>query len=272
MSFGNSSFDTSKQVVDVAIQDQASEVIDLYLSRELSSLTLTIAGALDDTTITGDVDVAYVPSPGEYVCLKEGKAFMQSEILAVTPNGGDNYTLGLDSPLDFAFTTLGGCSITTVNMAEDGSVSPVIFSVSPALLDANVKWDITRIMMSFIGVGTGAPPAIADDTNFGTQGALTNGMVWRKVNGVFKNLFNAKTNADFKVRMFDVPYTDKNKNGLYGTNLRRSLNGPDKNGVVIRLENNIIPADADQLQMINQDDLTTHTRITAVVQGHVVED
>lgn len=264
--------------VPVNIQDQTTEIIDLHLSLFESTLTIDQDMSLKDTQVLATVDPAFDPNPpasgGRIICFKEGTAFFQAGILSAVNQGGDQWLIDLDSPTDFPFTTAGGCSVRTINMAVDGSVTPVEFEISPDRLDANLKWDIVRVIMTFVGPGFGTPPDNQpDDTTFGAAGpALTKGLVWRKENGNHKNIFNAKTNADFRVRMYDVSYQDANKNGDFGVSIRRTFGGQDKNGVVIRLENDIDPDNADKFIMIIQDDLTDHVFIQAVVQGHVILD
>lgn len=255
--------------IDVNVQDQTTEIIDLHVSQYIDDLAITVDTALDDRTIR--VSCATTPTTAHSVCLKEETAFYQGDIITVTPIGGNIYDLLLDSPLDYPYTTAGGCSLRNINLAVDGSSTPVIFTVSPARLNTDVKWDVVRVMFSFIGPGISPSFLQPDDTFFGTQDAVTNGIVVRKVDGVYKNIWNAKSNADLKAHMYDVVYTDKNRSSEYGVNCRRTFGGQGKNGVVVRLENDIDPSKADQFQVVVQDDLTAHTFIQAVVQGHVVD-
>lgn len=248
-------------------QDQHTEVIDLKLHQILDEMTLlanySIGVFFINVETTGDV-----PIIGDSICLKESTAFYQAEVLAVTPIAGNQYTLRLDIPTDFAFTTDAFACLNNDNMAVDGSVTPVLFRVSPANLTAGVEWDLTRFMLSFRGAGYGTPPNNQpDDAGFGTMGPLTNGIYIRSVNGITKNLFNAKTNFDLKSRMYDIDYSLDNKNGEFGARGRRSINGDDKNGVTIRLE----AVTEDEFQLWVNDDLTDMTEMVMVVQGHVVD-
>lgn len=255
--------------IDVNVQDQTTEIIDLHLTQYLDDLTIEVDTAIDDTTVRISCDTT--PTTSHSVCFKEITAFYQGDIITVTPVSGNVYDIVLDSPLDYPFTTAGGCSLRNPNLAVDGSSTPVIFSVSPSRLNTDVEWDCVRVMFSFIGPGISPSFLQPDDTFFGTQDAITKGIVIRKRNGVNKNFWNAKTNADMKAHMYDVVYTDKNRNSEYGVNCRRTFGGQSKNGVVVRLSNAADPADADQLQIVVQDDLTDHTNIQAIVQGHVVD-
>jgi hypothetical protein len=264
--------------VPVTLQDITSETINLFVSEFRSNFILTSPANRDELSVSGDVDPGYLLGafiPGDIVCIKAGANFYQGGILSVTDNGNDNWTIDLDIPLDTSFVVGEGCSIRQTDMAVDGSVTPRIFSVSPALLDAGIKWDITRTLVSFLGTGDTPANISPDDSGFGTQGAIINGVVWRTTSGVnrWKNLMNAKTNSDLKLEMFDVPpYTAANRLGLFGVNCRRTWAGTDKSGVVLRLENNIIPADAGRFQTIISDNLTDHELIRQKLQGHVVTE
>lgn len=250
--------------VNVEIQDQHSEVIDLLLSELIDDVTIITDTLIDDTDI--DIETTgSVPAVGNLVCFKEQTAFYQGFILAVTPIAGNQYTITMDTPLDYAYTTAGGCSTRNANIAVDGSVTPRVFAVSNDGL--TVDWDITRMSMIMLGSGPVADPE-PDDTRFGTTLPLTKGVVFRSVNGVHKNIFNAKTNADIKLHCGgDLSYQPSNKNGEYSVDARRTFNGQEKNGVTMRL----IAADEDQFQIIVQDNLSGMSTFYVNVQGHVVE-
>lgn len=244
--------------VDVNIQDQTTEIIDLHASRLIQVITIKNNTILYDTTIT--ITSAAEPTNGNTICLKEGTAFYQGDILSHSANGSD-WDIVLDTPLDFAYTTAGGCSERSNNLAVNGSVIPVIFSVSPSGLTTGTKWDIVRM------IGQIVDDSVMDDSKFGGIAALTKGIVFRVVDGVTKNLFNAKSNGDLKAHMYDVMYSDKAPAGSYGLNFRRTFAGQSKNGVAIRLS-----ADSnDEFQIIIQDDLTGLDNFQLIIQGHIVE-
>lgn len=256
--------DPCKVIYDVFIQDQHTEVVDLLLGNVLDTVTVLNQQAIDDT----DVDVettGTTPIVGNYICLKENLAFNQTQIITVTPIAGNQYTLGLDTPLDYAFGTASGCSILSVNLAVDGSTTPVEFRITPGGLNPATQWDVTRIM------GSMTHTSIPDDGTFGGIAALTKGIYFRIENGIIKNGFNAKTNGDLALRMFDVTYPPAAPAGFKGTRFRRSINGQDKNGVVLRLDGAVDPNDAGVLKIVIQDDLTGLNSFIVVVQGHVVD-
>lgn len=244
----------------VNIQDQTTEIIDVYLNQKIDDITLNVATALGDRTI--NISSNTLPVVGNYICLKDvdGQAFYQGEILAV--GGANPYVLTLDRPLDFTFSTSDGCSLNTVDMNIDGSVTPQIFKISPGGLASSVRWDINRIIFRILD------DLSMDDGKFGGIPKLTNGIVLRKVDGTWKNIFNVKSNGEFAERAYDTFYADRAPAGQYGFRCRRTFNGQDKNGVTIRLQSD----DSDELQIIIQDNLTGLSAFRCVVQGHVVGD
>lgn len=248
--------------VDVFIQDQTTELIDLYLSELIAEVNITQNTNLDQNWVLIESDT--VPVVDNLVCFKEGQAFYQGFILGVTSLGGNDYNISLDTPLDYPYTTVGGCSIREHNLAVDGSVNKRYFSVSPFGLDDGVEWDVVRLMFYI------ADDSVMDDGLFGGGAALTNGLVVRKKDGIYKNLFNIKSNGEFAQRAYDLRYSEQAKppsGTLYTAVTRRTFGGQNKNGIVIRLgaDNN------DELQAIIQDDLTGIEDIHVIVQGHVVD-
>lgn len=260
----------SRGNLEVVKQDQFTNVIDLYLIKKLDDLTILNNLAIDGTVANVET-TGHTPLIGEYVCFKEGSAFYQAKIINVAPISGNQYTITLNTPFDFAYTTVGGCSINTVNLAVDGSVTPQVFSLSPKGLGVGVKWDVVRVTLAFLGDAVTGPDSTPDNTSFGCQDAITKGIVLRHKNGVVKNVFSASTNQELKTRCAgDLSITPANKNGLFGVDARRTFNGDDKNGVVVRLESK--ETGSDEIQVIIQDNLTPHDTILVNVQGHVVED
>lgn len=243
----------------VNVQDQTSQVIDLYLSKVLQSATVTTNTSLDDTTIT--ITTAGTPVVGSILCLKESQSFYQGIILSVVANS-TNWDVTLDTPIDFAFTTSANASERTRDMNVDGSSTSQTFIVSPVNLASGTKWDIVRVTFAMLDSSS------MDDGKFGGLTALTNGMLLRVKNGITKNIFNVKTNSELAIETFDLAYADNAPGGQYGLRCRRTFGGQSKNGVTIRLEADT----SDELQIIIQDDLTGLDDFRCVAQGHVVTD
>lgn len=250
--------------LNVAVQDQYSQIVDLLLVRDLDTITIDIDTTLDGISLTGTT-TGTVPVVGNYVCLKEENKFYQGRVQSVASLGGNQYELTLNTPLDYAFTTSGSCCLTSVDMNVDGSVTPVIFKLSPEGTTRGVAWDICRMIISI------RDTTAMDDGKFGGGTELSEGVVFRvKYNGERHNIFTVQNNGDFRLHAYDVEYLDDTlgPSGEYGLGVRRSFNGADKNGVTIRLCND---DDPDSFQVIIQDDLTGLTNFRIVLQGHEVE-
>lgn len=249
----------SNGAVPVNIQDQTTQIIDLHAHQDISNLTLiddTIIGSMN-IIIEHDVTIAV----GQIIHFEENKRASQSEIVSIlidTPIAGQD-TINLDTPMDYAYTTLSGIHNGNINLNVNGAITSQTFHISPP---KDTKWDIVRMVLII------EDNSAMDSGKFGGITELTNGVVFRKKDGTYYNIFNAKSNSDFAVHAYDIAYDDRAPAGIYGFRARRTFGGQSKNGVVIRLDGNA----GDQFQGIIQDDLTGLTKFHLIVQGHVVTD
>lgn len=248
---------------NVISRDPDTEIVDLYMTEEIESISLTAALSVDDAIACVDSPVT-PPVVGNMLEIKDigGTAFYQGGILGVTPTGGDEYDLDLDTPLDFPFGMGASIMLGTREMNVDGSVTPRTFLVSPEGLEAGTQWDVTRIIFHIQG-------ALAmDDGKFGDQSALAKGVIVRAGDGFSKNIMNAKTNGEFTERSFDREYSAFPPVSKTSVIIRRTFGGNEKNGVVLR-----ISADTgDGVKCIVQDDLTAVDLFRITVQGHVTDE
>lgn len=238
---------------DVYIQDQTTELVDVFFCRLLNNVTLSWNAVLDTNTASFNAWHWFVI--GDMACFKQLSHFFQAQVIAVNTN-----TITFDRPFDYAFTTSALVQRTTKELNVDWSTTPQIYKISPVWL--NVKFDITKLIFH-----------IEDDTamdsgKFWGITALTKGVVLRKKDGVYKSIFNAKTNGDFAHHCQEVQYDDKAPSGQYWFRAIKQIWGQDNHGVVIRLD----PALNDELQVIIQDNLTTITEFHCIALGHVVLD
>lgn len=240
----------------VNIQDQHSPVLDIYMHRHLGSVTLANNLAIGDYSF--DFVAGHGASAGEVLCLKENGRYYQGTITNVAVD-----TITVDTPVDYAYTVAGSCSRTEHDMASAAGTqaSPQIYHVAPTGLFN--EWDIVRVIFHI------EASTAMDDGKFGNLAALTNGIVLRKKDGEYKNIFNVKTNGEFAERAYDREYVNKPPAGTgHAMNVRRTFAGPSKNGVTIRLD----PEAGDELQILVQDDLTGLDHFHCVVQGHRVTE
>lgn len=250
----------SNGAMPVNIQDQHTEIVEFYLQQVVdATLTIITDTAINDLVVT--VSSAAEPVDGNLVCFREETHFYQAEILSHAANGV-NWDVTLDTPLDFAFTTAGGCALSNKNMAVNGSVTPVEFVFSAAGVTAGTEFDITRVIFHI------TDNVAMDSGTFGGVPKLDNGVVLRVENSITKNIFNAKSNGDFADHAYDIEFDPKAPAGEYSFRCRKTFAGQSKSGVTIRLATNT----SDQLVLIVQDDLTDLTDFHVVVNGHVVTD
>lgn len=234
--------------VRVQIQDNQSELVGLKICQFLNSITLTSTATIDTYIVNVAAGHGFIA--GNVMCLRENGRFYQATVLSVATNA-----ITLDTPLDYTFTTAAVGFRSQDNMAVNGSVTPVTFKISPP---GGTKWDVLGCSFHIVD------DTAMDDAKFGGITALTRGLVTRKKDGTYKNIFNIKTNGDFSFRCDEVKYADKAPSGYYGFNAKKTFS--IRHGIVIRLD-----ADkGDEFQVIVQDDLTGLTSLKAAAWGHVV--
>jgi hypothetical protein len=239
--------------LDISWQDQHTPIVDLYLHKHLGNMTLASNTSIGDTTLS--LAVSHDVSSGECICLKESDRFYQGQATSVFSVNN----ISLDTPLDYAYTTAATASRTNKNMNVDGSGTTQIFHVKPPV---GVSWDITRIMF-YIQDGTAM-----DTSTFGGIAALANGIVLRKKDGTYKNIFNAKSNGDITARCDESEYdVDRAPADKFGFRAQRRFGGVGNNGVTIRLND----SDGDELEVLVQDNLTGLEIFNVIAQGHKVE-
>jgi len=245
--------------IDVAVQDQHTPVVVASFNNVHASTTLATDGAIDDYDIV--VTSAVGAAVGNYLIMFEPDhtVFYFGTILAIVST-----TITLDTPLDHGFEAGTFIDYTTTNMNVDGSTTPVVFGLrgTGVVPGVDLSTDVTRLIF---GCTTATP---VDLSTFGDLPALTNGIVLRTRDGVYKNILNVKTNGGLAVVAGGdwTPYVATNPNqGQNGFVARMTFAGQNKMGVTVRL-----PVGED-LEIIIQDDLTGLTRFEVVAEGHIVE-
>jgi len=235
---------------DVAVRDQFTRSIDLYAHIDKVTPTITVDTNIDDKSIT--VDSIISVAAGDVIIIYEGDRVFQSIVVSAAVN-----TINIASPLDFAFTTAAIVHVGLWNLAVNGSSTPVIAHI---VLPTSVKWDIYQINVSI------TDNVVMDSAKFGGIAALTNGLIFRIVNGETKNLALVVNNIGFSEQGFTISYDAKAPAGVYGFQARKNYH--ITNGVSLRLDGNT----GDELQCIISDDLGDLTLLDITINGHVVED
>ncbi|MBE9489010.1 MAG: hypothetical protein IMY67_01830 [Bacteroidetes bacterium] len=257
------SFVGNPDKVDVAIQDQTTPDISLFMAQELDTFTLKVNGEIDDKvfniTTTGETPVA-----GNHIMLQENDSFYQVEIKTAVPVTGNEYTITARMPLDFAYTTSANGYLQNVDFTVDvgTDIAPVKFALSPKGMGDTVEWDVTRMVINATMSSAG------DEGLFTNISKLTNGLYFRTKNGITQNLFNARDNSDLSVQSAgdNSYYTRSGGGGTFGMSSRVTFNGQDKRGIVKRLK----AISNDEFQGFNRDDLTAITSYRVILQGQVV--
>ena len=223
----------------VFIQDQTTDPLDLFLlQKKVTGLTLganTVTGNRNITLSAGH-GLTTANSAGHIIDLThttEGH-FYRGEILNIT---GDQITVAPPIPEVYQVATTAiytGNSNMSKDSATgapiDGSVTPVIFSLTPS---PNQSGDITTIKLATTS------PNYSDLTTFGGAPPLVAGMTLRinRGNGKYKNLFTYRTNFDVAIHGGDATTFDpKSGNTTKGLVAAISFAGQGNRGVAIRLD------------------------------------
>ena len=236
-------------------QDQTTPPLDLYFIQQKGVTTaLTNATVIDGNTITVDsvADIAAGDFIGIFSGVTDEGRFYFGE--AVGAPAGNVVTL--DTPLDFDFMAGDPVISTTRDLNVDGSVAPQIFQISAGA--SGLEIDIQGFVINMLD------NAAMNDGLFGSQGKLTNGLVLRRVDGTYRNIFNVKTNGELALIAPDAVYPDKVPAGKFAFRAPYKISGDDNHTVVVRL------GPDESLQLIVQDNLTAQESIRALAHGHTV--
>lgn len=189
---------------------------------------------------------------GDYVEITDGSVLEPCipRITLLAPG-----VMTLDRPLDSPYP-IGATVERVVTDIAAGTLgtltTPLSFRVAPP---AGEVWHILRLLLSATFT------TAADDSKFGNQATLTNGVVLRqKLATGFSTIGNWKRNSDIKLDMFNLPYTEKAGGGLYGMN-----------GLFLFKEFDFVPSlngdTGDYLEILRQDNLTL-SLFEVHAQGH----
>lgn len=254
-----SCYDETNGGLNVYIQDQSTPAVIAKFNEVQNATTLASPTVIDSRTI--EVASATGFSAGRYVVAysNETDRFYLGTILSVAST-----TITLDTPLDSVLPAGSVVASSITNMNVNGSVTPRTFGLrgSGQPNPISTTFDCTRILFNCLA------SSACDLSLFGNLTALAKGLVLRKRNGTYTNIFNVKTNADLAGIMFDFSILAaanpiQGQDGFVG---RLTFNGQNRIGVVLRLE------PGEDLELIVQDDLTGLTRFEVVAEGHIVED
>lgn len=246
--------------VDINIQDQTTRPIVAYMSLLEKETALTNAVAIGDTVMTVDDPTGF--TAGKYISIFDvasNRFYLASQIGAAAGS-----VITLDTPMDFAFPIGAFVTAGDRNLGNHGGTlaEPVVFGLRNTEVAIGKSFDITRIIIAAV---TANP---VDLSKFADILALTNGLVLRRKDGEYHNIFNAKTNSDLAALMYDFTIhaatnPSQGQDGLVG---RLTFAGQSKMGVAIRL------APGEDLQVLIQDALGAIDILFVIAEGHEVDE
>ena len=237
--------------VDANILENLSPIAIVKASNIIAETTTTSLTAKEDYIINVTSATSFVV--GQYLTIynvAEDRVYV-ANILAI-----NTLAITLDTPLDFEFPIGSIVTVGSTNLNVDGSVTPQIFGFrNPTGTDIPSFFDVTRLMFKML---TTTEP---DLTDFGdiTNGLLR-GLVLRKVDGTYQNIFNVKSNSEMNNIMYNFDIETVANNAQNGINARFTLSNL---GAIVRL----LPF--EDLQLVVQDDLTGLTRFEIIAEGHI---
>lgn len=250
-------FNKISRSIDVSVQDQYSAIIDRFLTRTLSDVTIASPISFGDRTVTLSAGHGFTfPAPfQEMLEIEYAGVQYQSRVDGVAGN-----VISVSNPFCCDFPAGIGGRRTSPDANIDGSVTPVVFSTSPP---DGVLWDINILAVNMLD------QTVMDDSKFGGIAGPIAGAIYRTVNDFrAENIFTAVDNSCF-IRHCDTeqPYSEKAPAGYYGFNAKRRFNGQQGDGVSRR-----IGGVFHRFECIIYSDVTGLDRYWNVVRGHVVQD
>lgn len=246
-----------------------SQVGISVLNRTTSTIILPAANQLGLDHIAGDTtvnsyDIDVVDSTGMSVgdhfriINTLGDRFFFSTILNIVGN-----TLTMDRPVDYTYLDGSEVTYSNINMAVDGSITPIHFHLRTGTPSIPSSVDITRIIIMCECSGA------VDLNKFGDiSGGLTRGLLFRKLNGDTHNILNVKTNLELAGLTYDFTVFDATHptQGINGFATMLTFAGENKIGTALRI------TQYGQLGLIVQDDLSSLTSLQVVFEGHVTTE
>jgi len=239
----------------VSVRDEIAPVVLGNFNQVVDSSVTTEATVIGETTVVVDDTTGTYHNKYVIIFSSVANRFYVGTVLSIGAN-----SLTLDTPFDFAFPVGSNINYTNRDMNVDGSSTTQVFGVRGQSADTiTTVFDVTRIIITCV---TDTP---VDLTKFGDLTALTNGLVLRKRDGVYQNIFNVKSNQELAGIMYDftVEAATNPAQGVDGFVARLTFGGKEKLGAVIRLN------PGEDLEFLVQDDLTDLTSLRIVGEGHI---
>lgn len=241
-----------KNLLEVHIDETHTRVVsELFFFN--AGITSTIASDANAGAIQIEIVSTTGFNTGDVIQIINGTIEPTFPIITDIPGGN---ILVLDRPLDFSYNIGDSVEIIITNVSSIiGALGvPIIYRFQP---DSDRVWFVNKLQMTM------THNSAASDDKFGNLTALTNGFVFRSfVNGQFRSIANWKSNANIKLDVEAVTYSDKAGPGLFGTTVQDSINLV---GATLKLDGFA----GDYLDILIQDDLTGLESFYVNGQGYV---
>lgn len=247
-------YDETNGGIDVNIQSQTSNLFQyLLMNEQKTDITLTAPISIDDDVVNVSAGHGFTAADGEFMVCRNGDTFFQFRVKSVSTNA-----ITVESLIDNDYPISGTSIIRgNVNMNANGSITPIDYKFSfNGDATATLPIDIQGVVFSFQS-GTTSP----DDGTFGGIAALTNGLLFRKVNGNNIGLGNYTSNQEFRDVGGVIEYSSKAPAGTNATNIFIDIEG--KFGQVLRID----PNEPDYVIAKVRDNLTALDKFTMSVLG-----
>tara|TARA_R110000744_G_scaffold121116_2_gene225545 strand:+ start:17038 stop:18045 length:1008 start_codon:yes stop_codon:yes gene_type:complete len=241
-----------KGAVDVTLQDSTSPLIIAKFSQIVSETELSAPTTKEDRVISVVSAAGFLVGQQLNIYSVAANRLFLSIVLSI-----DGLNITVDNPLDYEYLIGANVSVGSINLNVDGSVTPQIFGVrNPSETSLGLSFDVVKIVFQCLTLG------VNDLSKFGDIiGGLTRGLVLRKINGDYRNIFNVKTNGELKNLMYDFDIQPVSGNQQDGFTGRLTFGGQDNFGAVLRIK------EGEDLQIIIQDDLSSLVRLRIIAEG-----
>jgi hypothetical protein len=251
----NRVFNPDYECLDVQEVDHTSQIYLFPFLKVISPFTLAVDAVADDLTFTATAGHGLVAGNNIFMtCCDE---VMYAQVVGVAGN-----VISLDRHLDFSYKAATTIAFNVQeNMNVDGSTTHQIFQYAIGAT-ATKSADIVSIRFNLLD------DVQMDDAKFGGLTALTKGCFMRikHIHGgvtEYHNLFNVKSNGDFKIMIDNASYSDKAPSGQYSFFAEWKIK--EATGNVIRIQ------PGESLEFHVQDNLTGLTSFKVWVNGHEVD-
>ena len=193
----------------VIAKDVKGEGVSFYLTRQTANTTLT----QDIISGTKDVYVNDVTgcSVGQAINIYN-ENYMSQDLIYSIDVANNIITLGGLTDIEYKVGDIVECG--EWNLAEDGSINPLIYSIRPP---SNTSYHIDTLVYSF------SDDAAMDISKFGGLPALTKPFIMRTDNGVVRNLLLITNNKGFDEKDCKMIYDAKTGGGLYGASCSKKI-------------------------------------------------